>query len=48
MTDDDTDWEIDELLSQIPHPSNGCPQIIISKIPERYIFGVLDPLNNLN
>ena len=27
MTDDDADWEIDELLSQTPDPANHCPQI---------------------
>ena len=34
-TGDDTDWEIDQLLSQVPDPANICQQIsYISGSPE--------------
>ena len=32
---DDTDWEIDQLLSQEPDPAIVCPQILyIPELPE--------------
>ena len=27
LTNDDTDWEIDQLLFQMPNPNNVCSQI---------------------